>query len=99
MSASASVSTRLPWLPGALGYAEAWVFAGGAHNNHAFYNPLVTYTRPVLDWQETLLHDPQTSGGLLVAVPPDRLDVFLRLLRRARSVCVGHRGCGGGCGD
>ena len=67
----------LPWLPGALGYAEAWVFAGGAHNNHAFYNPLVTYTRPVLDWQETLLHDPQTSGGLLVALPTDRLDVFL----------------------
>jgi len=67
----------LPWLPGALGYAEAWVFAGGAHNNHAFYNPLVTYTLPVLDWQETLLHDPQTSGGLLVAVSPERVDVFL----------------------
>ena len=67
----------LPWLPGALGYAEAWVFAGGAHNNHAFYNPLVTYTWPVLDWQETLLHDPQTSGGLLVAVAPERADVFL----------------------
>ena len=30
----------LPWLPGALGYAEAWIFAGGAHNNHAFYNSL-----------------------------------------------------------
>jgi selenide, water dikinase len=67
----------LPWLPGALGYAEAWVFAGGAHNNHAFYNRLVTYTRPVLDWQETLLHDPQTSGGLLVAVAPEHVDVFL----------------------
>jgi selenide,water dikinase len=69
----------LPWLPGALGYAEAWVFAGGAHNNHAFYNLLVTYTRPVLDWQETLLHDPQTSGGLLVAVPSDRLDAFMAI--------------------
>ena len=67
----------LPWLPGALGYAEAWVFAGGAHNNHAFYNPLVTYTRSVADWQETLLHDPQTSGGLLVAVAPECVDVFL----------------------
>jgi selenide, water dikinase len=67
----------LPWLPGALGYAEAWVFAGGAHNNHAFYNHKVTYARPVADWQETLLHDPQTSGGLLVAAPSDRLDVFL----------------------
>jgi selenide, water dikinase len=66
----------LPWLLGAPGYAEAWVFAGGAHNNHSFYNPLVTYTRSVLDWQETLLHDPQTSGGLLIAVSPDRLDIF-----------------------
>ncbi len=67
----------LPWLPGALQYAEAWIFAGGAHSNHSFYNRLVTYTRPVADWQETLLHDPQTSGGLLVAVPADRLPIFL----------------------
>jgi selenide,water dikinase len=66
----------LPWLPGALGYAENWVFAGGAYNNHAFYNHLVRYTRPVSDWQETLLHDPQTSGGLLLAVPPRGLDAF-----------------------
>ncbi len=66
----------LPWLPGALGYAEKWVFAGGAHNNHAFYNPRVTYTRPVADWQETLLHDPQTSGGLLVAVPAGQVTQF-----------------------
>ena len=89
----------LPWLPGALGYAEAWVFAGGAHNNHAFYNPLVTYTRPVLDWQETLLHDPQTSGGLLVAVAPERVDVFLAFCAERRSAGVGHRRGGGGCGD
>lgn len=67
----------LPWLPGALIYAENWVFAGGAHNNHAFYNPMVTYTRAVADWQETLLHDPQTSGGLLVAVPPMGVETFL----------------------
>lgn len=66
----------LPWLPGATNYAEAWVFAGGAHNNHTFYNARVTYTRAVADWQETLLHDPQTSGGLLVATPPDRVTAF-----------------------
>lgn len=67
----------LPWLPGALGYAEQWVFAGGAHNNHAFYNVRVAYTRPVADWQETLLHDPQTSGGLLVAVPAANAEAFV----------------------
>ena len=32
-------------------------------------NGPVTYIRPLADWQETLLHDPQTSGGLLLAVP------------------------------
>ena len=67
----------LPWLPGAWQYGEAWIFAGGAHNNHAFYNSLVTYTRPVSDWQEMLLHDPQTSGGLLLAVPDERAGSLL----------------------
>ncbi len=72
----------LPWLPGALRYAQDWVFAGGAHSNHAFYNPLVVYTRAVADWQETLLHDPQTSGGLLVAVAAERRDGFLAFCRQ-----------------
>jgi selenide,water dikinase len=67
----------LPWLPGAWQYGEAWIFAGGAHNNRAFYNSLVTYTRPVADWQEMLLHDPQTSGGLLLAVPNGRVEPYL----------------------
>jgi selenide,water dikinase len=67
----------LPWLPGAQQYAEGWVFPGGAYSNHAFYNPLVTYTRLVTAWEEILLHDPQTSGGLLVAVPAERLETFL----------------------
>lgn len=66
----------LPWLPGAWQYAAAWVFAGGAHSNYAFYNGFVAYSRPVEDWQEILLHDPQTSGGLLVAVPADQVAPF-----------------------
>jgi len=70
----------LPWLPGAWQYGEEWVFAGGAHNNHAFYNSLVTYTRPVTDWQQMLLHDPQTSGGLLLALPNEREESYLRFL-------------------
>jgi selenide, water dikinase len=67
----------LPWLSGAWQYGEEWIFAGGAHNNHAFYNSLVTYTRPVADWQAMLLHDPQTSGGLLLAVPNERVEPFI----------------------
>ena len=66
----------LPWLPGAWQYGADWIFPGGAHNNHAYYGSQVVYTRPVEDWQAMLLHDPQTSGGLFVAVPPGRLEEF-----------------------
>ncbi len=81
MSDAAEVRFRvrfedLPWLPGALGYAEQWVFAGGAFNNQAFYRPLVTFSHALTDWQEVLLHDPQTSGGLLAAVPQAALPAF-----------------------
>jgi selenide, water dikinase len=71
----------LPWLPGALDYAQASVFPGGAHNNQAFYDDLVTYSRALADWQRLLLHDPQTSGGLLVAVPGGRIDAFVAFCR------------------
>lgn len=81
MSDAAEVRFRvrfddLPWLPGALGYAEQWVFAGGAFNNQAFYKPLVTFSRALADWQQVLLHDPQTSGGLLAAVSQAQLPAF-----------------------
>jgi selenide,water dikinase len=66
----------LPWLPGTMQYAEEWVFPGGTFNNREFYNPRLTYTRPLADWQELLLHDPQTSGGLLAAMPMGALDAF-----------------------
>ncbi len=68
---------RLPWLPGALRHAEKWAFAGGAFNNKSFYGPAVTLTRPLEEWQEILLHDPQTSGGLLAAAPRDALPTFI----------------------
>jgi selenide,water dikinase len=67
----------LPWLQGAWQYGEAWIFAGGAHSNHAFYKSLVTFSRRLTDWQEMLLHDPQTSGGLLMAVPNEHVQSLL----------------------
>ncbi len=81
MSDAAQVRFRirfddLPWLPGALGYAEAWTFAGGAFSNQAFYGQLLTFARNLSDWQQMLLHDPQTSGGLLIAVPAANLGAF-----------------------
>jgi selenophosphate synthase len=38
---------------------------------------------PATDAERALLTDPQTSGGLLVAVPPSRLSEYLERVPRA----------------
>jgi selenide, water dikinase len=66
----------LPWLPGARRYAADWVFPGGAHNNQAHFASKCRMVAKLSDWEQTLLFDPQTSGGLLLAVPEARFDDF-----------------------
>lgn len=67
----------IPLLPGAEKYAEAWVFAGGAETNELHGRPQVVFADGLLDWQRMLLYDPQTSGGLLLAVKPDQVKHYL----------------------
>jgi selenide,water dikinase len=67
---------RLPWLPGARAYAAADCFPSGAHNNRRYYARHVAARADVAEADLMLLYDPQTSGGLLLAVPAARLDEF-----------------------
>lgn len=78
---------RLPWLPGALDYGRAGAFPGGMGNNMAFFRPQVTFAAGVETLLQDMLWTPETSGGLLVAVPPERVDVFKQLC--ATAVVVG----------
>ena len=66
----------LPWLPGALRLAEEMVFPGGAFGNLEHFGPRLARSRPLTDAEAMLLADPQTSGGLLVAVPAGREEPF-----------------------
>jgi selenide,water dikinase len=68
----------LPWLPGALRLGGEMVFPGGAFGNLEHFGGRVTRARALSDGEEMLLFDPQTSGGLLVAVPAEREDGFAR---------------------
>ncbi|GAB4551895.1 MAG: selenide, water dikinase SelD [Anaerolineae bacterium] len=58
----------LPFLAGAIGYAQANTFPGGAGNNREFYGPWTTFDPSIGEEMQMLAYDPQTSGGLLVAV-------------------------------
>jgi selenide, water dikinase len=69
--------SRIPFLTCAHKYAQQWAFPGGASDNCLFYGPHVQFSPAIDEASQMLLFDPQTSGGLLLAVPPQRLDAFL----------------------
>jgi selenide,water dikinase len=68
---------RIPFTRGAHRYAQQWIFPGGAFDNRRFYSPHVTFHTAIDEPSQMLLFDPQTSGGLLLAVPPERLEALM----------------------
>ena len=64
----------LRWLPGAVQYGEKGFFAGGVGRNRAFFGQWVRFAETLSDVQRDLLFDPQTSGGLLIAVAAEAAD-------------------------
>jgi selenide, water dikinase len=66
-------AAALPALRGALDLARAGVETGGAAHNRRFVRPALAVGDGVAPELVTLAHDPQTSGGLLAAIGPERL--------------------------
>lgn len=69
---------RIPFLTHARSYAEAGMFPGGAFDNRHYFGEQVHFEAGIDEPAQMLLFDPQTSGGLLLAVPADRFDAFMR---------------------
>lgn len=73
----------LPLLARAEELAQAGHITGASTRNWAAYGAEVTLPGDCPDWARALLCDPQTSGGLLVAVAPDAAEGWLRRLHDA----------------
>jgi selenide,water dikinase len=70
-------AAAVPILAGAREAAIAGIRTGGAERNEAYLESLVEW-RTASPEDRALLVDPQTSGGLLVALAPGRVDAFVR---------------------
>ena len=88
----------VPWLDGVRDYAAAGYVPGGTGRNLQAVAPHTTYDDGVTDLDRSLLCDPQTSGGLLAAIAPERLDAALAALTEAGVVAsvVGQAQAGAG---
>lgn len=75
----------LPVLPGALRLASAGYLTGGCKRNQAYLADKVVVEPPVSSGYADVAFDPQTSGGLLIAIGADHAS---RLVRRLRSAGV-----------
>jgi len=72
----------LPVFPAALRLAEAGFVTGASTRNWASYGAEVDLAAALAPWQRDILCDPQTSGGLLVAVAPEAVAEVLALMHR-----------------
>jgi len=73
--------SRVPFVPGARDYAADWIFPGGSFDNRQYFEARVRFSPKVEEIDRMLLFDAQTSGGLLLCVPPDKLETLLESAR------------------
>lgn len=68
----------IPFLHGVKDYAHQGHFPGGSADNKMFFGEHISFDASIDEFQQMLLFDAQTSGGLLLAVPQARVESFMK---------------------
>ena len=73
----------IPTFPEATEFAQRGLCPGGLHRNREFYSTAVSISDEVPAPVRDVLFDPQTSGGLLICLEPNKTELLLNKLRQA----------------
>ena len=89
----------IPVVQEAVEHVKADIFTGASARNWAGYGSEVNLANNLGMWQQNLLTDPQTSGGLLIACAPEKEAEVLNILRAdgfTSAKKIGHFSAGTG---
>ena len=73
-------SSAVPFFPEARTFAESGLLPGGLHRNRDFRKGMVEFGQDVPEYLSDILYDPQTSGGLLIAVAKTKASRLLKAM-------------------
>jgi len=71
---------RLPVFEASRKFAAEGMIPGGLHRNRDYYKNIVNVSPGISQFYLDIIYDPQTSGGLLMAVPADKAAAFVEKL-------------------
>ena len=71
---------KVPLISNTLEYAQMGLVPAGAYANRGHIGDKVKFTDEVSETVKDALFDPQTSGGLLISIPKDNVDLLLEEL-------------------
>lgn len=78
-----SVDARsIPLLPGTADLAAMGMIPAGAYANRDYLSEKIFFNEHITPETRAILYDPQTSGGLLIAIEENRLDILMDELEK-----------------
>jgi selenide,water dikinase len=72
----------VPLIPGTRKLADIGLVPAGAYRNRKFREHLIETEREIKASMLDILFDPQTSGGLLISLPEDKVPALLQEFRK-----------------
>lgn len=84
--------SSIPYIPEALDFIEKGAISSGTKNNRRMLEDKIDWDSNISDTVKWLLYDAQTSGGLLMAVPPEKKGALISELKKEKCLAFAEIG-------